>query len=298
MRTLGRRSAALAATLATCFVGDATAAGTARLDVFPDRPRAGEIATIELRTYWTFPDRTPPAVFAADYPMVVTAFATTGRRFELRLVRDNRDRHLWRGDFRFPTRGRWTVCGANLQPSLQQRCSTTNRTRRNVPVRSRHEKVDVWHRLQRPMVIPSISDDGTCPGAPADGDLRGRGWAGAAWGPGPAYPVGLADGPILYYLDPIPRSSVFFGSPWFGNKVLWFVDRSVYRGPVLIRGRRLDGPHLLRFDDGRTPPRELRISATTRQNPSYTRVSAPGCYAYQVDGLGFSYAIVFRAGPF
>jgi meiotically up-regulated gene 157 (Mug157) protein len=29
--------------------------------------------------------------------------------------------------------------------------------------------------------------------------------------------------------------------------------------------------------------------------PSTTHVHGPGCYAYQVDGNGFSYAIVFRA---
>lgn len=32
--------------------------------------------------------------------------------------------------------------------------------------------------------------------------------------------------------------------------------------------------------------------------PSFTRVREPGCYAYQVDGLGFSYVIVFEAKPF
>ena len=30
-------------------------------------------------------------------------------------------------------------------------------------------------------------------------------------------------------------------------------------------------------------------------HPSVTRVRTLGCYAYQVDGIGFSYSIVFRA---
>jgi hypothetical protein len=34
-----------------------------------------------------------------------------------------------------------------------------------------------------------------------------------------------------------------------------------------------------------------------REWPSYTRVLVEGCYAYQVDGIGFSHAIVFRAVP-
>ena len=35
-----------------------------------------------------------------------------------------------------------------------------------------------------------------------------------------------------------------------------------------------------------------------RQFPSFTRLKAPGCYAYQVDGDGFQTVIVFRAEVF
>jgi hypothetical protein len=37
----------------------------------------------------------------------------------------------------------------------------------------------------------------------------------------------------------------------------------------------------------------LRSSGS--QAPSFTRVRAPGCYEYQVDGLRFGYLIVFEA---
>jgi hypothetical protein len=79
---------------------------------------------------------------------------------------------------------------------------------------------------------------------------------------------------------------------------VWVVD-PVYRGPLLIRGRQLDGPNRLRFDKGVVPPREIRIgaSAPPRQRPSYTRVKARGCYAYQVDGVAFTRVIVFEARP-
>jgi hypothetical protein len=46
------------------------------------------------------------------------------------------------------------------------------------------------------------------------------------------------------------------------------------------------------------PPVELRIPATNRAlryRPSYTRLRAPGCYAYQIDGTTFSRVIVFAA---
>ena len=44
-----------------------------------------------------------------------------------------------------------------------------------------------------------------------------------------------------------------------GEKVFWYV-RPGYRGPVLIRGRRLDRPELLGFAGERRPGRELRIA--------------------------------------
>ncbi len=86
-----------------------------------------------------------------------------------------------------------------------------------------------------------------------------------AWGEGPAYPGGLDFGegkPVLRYEDPIPPDSGFYGSAWFGNKVLWIVD-PIYRGAVLIRGRQLDGPNELRFDKLRAPKPQERFGTMT-----------------------------------
>jgi hypothetical protein len=273
------------------------AAATARLDVFPDRPRQGDRATFQLRTFWTYPDRTPPAIFEADYPMVVAAFAPNGRRVEIRLVRDRDDPYVWQGTLRFRVRGTWTVCGANWQFSLSGPCPRTNPTRTRVQVRPRNASIDAWRRLQRPMNVPSVADGAPCPTSAANGSLSRLGFAGTAWGAGPAYPVLAPDRPVLHYLDPIPSQSPFFGSAWFGNEVPWAVDRASYRGPLLIRGRQLDGPNRVRFglDSVLTP--ELRLRSTGIGYPSFTRVRAPGCYAYQVDGLGFSYTVVFEARP-
>ena len=90
-----------------------------------------------------------------------------------------------------------------------------------------------------------------------------------------------------------------------GQKVLWFVSPT-YRGPVLIRGRQLDGPYRVRFERGNVPPLELRIASSesvtwtgqptgARGRPSYTRLRALGCYGYQVDGTDFSIVVTFRA---
>ena len=68
-----------------------------------------------------------------------------------------------------------------------------------------------------------------------------------------------------------------------------------YAGRVLVRGRRLDGPGLVRFGRGLVPALELRMPAGRREQPSFTRLRSPGCYAYQVDGRTFSRVVIFRA---
>jgi hypothetical protein len=100
---------------------------------------------------------------------------------------------------------------------------------------------------------------------------------------------------------PRPQQKDWYGSEWSGNKILW-IGKPTYRGPVLIRGRQLDGPNELRFDGGLNPAREMRLPRVGgsspggwQNRPSYTRVRASGCYAWQVDGLTFSRVIVFRA---
>ncbi|HEY8825785.1 MAG TPA: hypothetical protein VIP07_13005, partial [Candidatus Limnocylindria bacterium] len=92
------------------------------------------------------------------------------------------------------------------------------------------------------------------------------------------------------------------GSPeggWYFAKVLWVASPS-YTGRALIRGHQIDGPNEVRFENGSDPPLELRFDGNPlgdgwRHQPSYTRVRAPGCYAYQVDGIPVSSVIVFEA---
>jgi hypothetical protein len=91
----------------------------------------------------------------------------------------------------------------------------------------------------------------------------------------------------------------FIGSPWSGARVTWTAASS-YAGPILIRGRQLDGPSAVGFGEGHVPYDELQFPpGGTRQWPTFTRIRAPGCYAYQVDGTSFSTVIVFKAatGP-
>lgn len=121
-------------------------------------------------------------------------------------------------------------------------------------------------------------------------------------GPGPIYPIGAARG--LQFIYPVASSQLWYPSSWSGNKILW-VARPDFNGRVLVRGRQIDGPHRLRFGNGGNPLLELRLRLTLDARargeggwltaPSFTRVRAAGCYAWQVDGSGFSRVIIFRA---
>jgi hypothetical protein len=155
--------------------------------------------------------------------------------------------------------------------------------------------VDAWKKLRRPLHLPTIAPGAPCPVSPVDesfdfaryGVVRGI-------GPGPAWPIGFAQpGSILMFTYPPPPNTEFAGSKWSGQKVLWFVSPRA-RLPILVRGRRVDAAGELRFDRGSVPTTELHLPYWG-DRPSDTRLSAPGCYAYQVDGPSFSYSVVFRA---
>jgi len=158
---------------------------------------------------------------------------------------------------------------------------------------------DAWDLLQRrPLHVPTLEPGSACPRAGAQGTLadvgmpRLPGWP--AWGRGPAYPMrgGDAAAGLVLSFDPLPETG------WGADKVMWAVGPR-YHGPVLVRGRQLDGPNHVRFANGKLAwyeDAELRLNGPeTWGNPALTLVRVPGCYAYQVDGRRFSYLIVFEA---
>jgi hypothetical protein len=148
-----------------------------------------------------------------------------------------------------------------------------------------------WRNLRRPLHIPRIKVGARCP-ATSRAKLARL----------PAHPLFMHVGatPVMRFRYPARRGSLDYGSPWSGQTVRWMVS-AAYGGPLLIRGRQLDGTHVLRFEQGQIPaserklPRARRNQNGARVYASRTRIRAPGCYAYQVDGLGFSRVIVFEA---
>jgi len=112
----------------------------------------------------------------------------------------------------------------------------------------------------------------------------------------------LGPGPVRVVL---PQSDGIIGfnfaqpvDGWVGQKAPWVVDAGDW-GPVLIRGRRLDGPGDLRFTvDTNNPSHAVGELALGMAHavPSLVWLREPGCYAYQVEGPKFSEIILFRAG--
>ena len=159
---------------------------------------------------------------------------------------------------------------------------------------------DHWASLRRPLHLPKLAGGARCPISHVDRRVQ---WSrinifgGSGIGRGPVYP-GLPSAFLLALRDQQ------YGGPWFGGKVFWYVA-PVYQGPVLIRGRRLDGPQRMGFNGGRRAGTELRIPPQqsvswdgqprgSRGVPSDVRVLKRGCYGVQIDGSTFSRIVVFR----
>ena len=158
-----------------------------------------------------------------------------------------------------------------------------------------------WRALeQRPLSLQSIAPGTTCP--KLSGHVVSPAF-GYVLGDGPAYPfwtVGSAIGAI--------QASVL-------DSVQWYIDPS-YTGPVLVRGRQLDGSGVLTFEGGLD---QLHYQGNWRDAPplpalrlmggsayasggsqwasfaTHTNIPGDGCYAYQVDGTSFSYTLTFLA---
>jgi hypothetical protein len=165
------------------------------------------------------------------------------------------------------------------------------------------QRANVWRRLHRPLHLPSVAPGAACPISQVDPRVHWRRqhiYGTAGTGRGPVYP-GLGSPPVG---EVTAAADTQYGGPWYGSKVFWYA-RPRYRGPALIRGRRLDGQAALGFNGQAFPRRELHIRpgqtvswtgqvAGSRGVPSEIRVLQPGCYGVQIDGTTFSRVVVFH----
>ncbi len=156
--------------------------------------------------------------------------------------------------------------------------------------------------MLRPLRLPRPRPNEPCPAdhgrltsdfAPYGGVALGRGPVYANVAIGRARPV--RNGVML--LRPSYRQG-----RWYAIKTMWIAAPS-YRGPILIRGRQLNGPHPLGLGDQAPPLAGLQLPPHTSTNstkswrdyPGAAWLRSAGCYGWQVDGTNFSETIVFRA---
>jgi hypothetical protein len=197
-------------------------------------------------------------------------------------------------------------CSSRYEPTFRARGLTCSR----FVVGFAHQPVlqALWPPLGRPLHIPTLPPGSDCPTTAPDGrdlgSITGSGLGGKAFGLGPVYPqLELLDGKsVLRFRFPPPSG---FGTEWGVAKFPWLGDKT-FHGRVLIRGRQLDGPNEVRFEDGSpgftdagrlSPAAELRLENPVGGSPATTRLRAPGCYAYQLDGWRFSRVVVFQGVP-
>jgi hypothetical protein len=146
----------------------------------------------------------------------------------------------------------------------------------------------------RPLTLPVLGAGESCPvtrevSSPSK-DL------GQLWGTGPARPA-LGNAPHIGIAPP----SNYGSKLWGGNKVLWALSADSSR-VALVRGRQLDGPALVGFDQGDVPALEKILDPRQRialdggwyDFPGDVRLQGPGCYGFQIDRGNKTWTIVLR----
>jgi hypothetical protein len=167
--------------------------------------------------------------------------------------------------------------------------SAPSTTRQVVSVATLPAAATTPSALRRPLRLPSLRRDGSCPASSAVGPSMTptHPVAAVAVGDGPVYPVlfrAAADGRL-------DHSAVAF---WDAPKPLG--------GPVIVRGHRLGAPEdRIRFQDDQQGPRLVHLLDPATAHPAGpqghwwrpTRLRAgAGCYGLQIDGPSFSQVLV------
>jgi hypothetical protein len=153
--------------------------------------------------------------------------------------------------------------------------------------------------LNRPLHFPALRPGQRCPASPGK-PVNTADFGGVALGTGPVRVLvgGTGDDLRRGIADLInPTSS----PPWLALKTLWF-SLPRYQGPFVIRAHRLGRPGPVALGEGPAvaplvvpPGPTLNGTGGWREAPGGLWMRAPGCYAWQVDGLTFSEIIVVRA---
>jgi hypothetical protein len=148
--------------------------------------------------------------------------------------------------------------------------------------------------LRRPLRLPSLRGDGSCPTTRAVGPpmTPARPVAAVAVGQGPVYPV-------LFRAAPDGRLDQSAVAYWDAPKPLG--------GVAIVRGHRLGAPRdRIRFQDDQQKLSLVHVLDPAAAHPAGqegswwrpTRLRAgAGCYGLQIDGPSFSTVLVVEFGP-
>lgn len=148
--------------------------------------------------------------------------------------------------------------------------------------------------LKRPLHFPVLRRGQACP-ATAGSLVSTPAFEGFALGQGPVRPLIAMSGDLRAGVTDMARAS-----PWFAFKTDWFSVPS-YQGPFVVRATQLGGSGQVAMGETPNvgplimpPGPSVNDDKGWRNAPGDTWVRAPGCYAWQVDGLTFSEVIVIR----
>ncbi len=161
--------------------------------------------------------------------------------------------------------------------------------------------------VARPLTLPAVQPGDSCPITTGKrGAVPHHIFGGELWfGEGPVYFAlawkSSADDLATFALDPVPLegSAHRAKTPW--------VAVPSYSGPILIRGRALDGSaRALRFSATEAAPKDrLELAALAAPHapasslwwfwPSSMWVPGPGCYGVQIDTSDATEVVVFEA---
>ena len=151
--------------------------------------------------------------------------------------------------------------------------------------------------LDRALHFPKLRPGAACP--TSRGQLINTP---AVVGPGFEHgAVGFTDGVASHYQRGVVGLEKSDVKGWLAFKSIWFSSPR-YQGPWIVRAERLGSRGSIALIDGAMraalvvpPGPTLNEFSRWRTAPQGTYVTTQGCYAFQIDGLKFSYVIVIRA---
>lgn len=186
------------------------------------------------------------------------------------------------------------ISPAATDPDLQSRSTTADSA---TPGTAPPTPPTLEDLRSRPIILPTVESGGECPSTTQFSSMSAD--LGPMAGNGYARPVGLTFGqPLL------------IGSPGTA-KILWALPIDV-EGPVLVRGRQIDGNGAVRFIVGDAAPTEelsltSELAAAIDKNgistklldggwygiPTSTTFTNAGCYGFQIDSAAGTSTVVF-----